>query len=121
MEFIENKAIYLQIAERICEKILTRQWQNNDRIPAVREIAVSFEVNPNTANRACDFLQKKGIIYNKRGLGFFVAEDGYNKALMYKREDFYAHQLPAFFNNMSLLNLKCEDLEKYYEEMIKNK
>jgi DNA-binding transcriptional regulator YhcF (GntR family) len=55
MEFRENQAIYLQIAELICERILLKQWASEDKVPSVRELAVQLEVNPNTVMRTYDF------------------------------------------------------------------
>ena len=51
MEFKENKAIYLQIVDRLCDDILLGKYQEEDRIPSVREYSASVEVNVNTAVR----------------------------------------------------------------------
>ena len=74
MEFGDSNAIYLQIADQLSENILLRKWSPGDRIPSVRELAVSVEVNPNTVMRTFNYLQEKGIIYNKRGIGYFVSD-----------------------------------------------
>lgn len=71
MNFKESKAIYLQIADRICDEILLGQYQEEERIPSVREYAAMVEVNANTAMRSFDYLQSQDIIYNKRGIGYF--------------------------------------------------
>ncbi len=113
MEFRENQAIYLQIADHIIENILLKKWPVGERIPAVREMAVQLEVNPNTVARTYNFLQEKEIIYNKRGIGYFVAEKGYERARAVKREEFLKHDVPAFFKKMELLEMS---LEEVYEE-----
>lgn len=115
MEFAEKQAIYLQIAEKICEFILSGQWKDNERIPAVREIAVMMEVNPNTANRAYDYLQSQGVIYNKRGIGYFIAESGYDKTILLMKNRFLEEDAPQFFKTMKLLGLTCNDLEKHFQ------
>lgn len=120
MEFAEKQAIYLQIADKVCEFILSKQWLNGERIPAVREIAVMMEVNPNTANRAYDFLQSKEIIFNKRGIGYFVAENGFEKALEYKRNRFLEEDVPQFFKTMKLLGLTCSELEMHFIQINNN-
>ena len=48
MEFKDHQAIYLQIAESVCEKILHGEWKEEDRIPSVRELGATLGVNPNT-------------------------------------------------------------------------
>ena len=112
MEFHDNQPIYMQIADYFCENILTREWKQNEKIPSVREIAVLMEVNPNTALRAYTFLQDQNVIYNKRGIGYFVTADGYSKALSMKRDEFVKRDVPQLFKTMSLLSLNCVDLEQ---------
>ena len=118
MEFNENQPIYLQIADHFCENILQRKWIPGDRIPSVREIAVSIEVNPNTVMRTFTYLQDQGIIFNKRGIGYFVSDDGYSKTRSHRKEEFVKHELPEMFKTMSLLNLTMEDIMKYHKEYL---
>ncbi|MFW5793206.1 MAG: GntR family transcriptional regulator [Bacteroidota bacterium] len=115
MEFTENQSIYMQIADVFCENILSRKWKANERIPSVRDIAIQMEVNPNTAMRAFVYLQEKGIIYNKRGIGYFVDDDGYKKALSLKRDEFINRDIPVIMKTMQLLDISCEDMEKLYK------
>lgn len=116
MEFKDNQAIYLQIADLFCEHILLEKWNAGDRIPSVREMAVSIEVNPNTVMRTFNYLQEKGIIFNKRGIGYFVADDGLQKTMDLRKEDFVKQELPRMFKDMDLLNLSLDDLKGYYEK-----
>ena len=114
MDFKDNKAIYLQIADYFCENILQKKWKEGERIPSVRETAVNIEVNPNTVMRTFNFLQDMEIIYNKRGIGYFVSEDAFDKTLSFKKEAFIKHELPALFKAMDLLSISFDDLKKYY-------
>ncbi|HSV76188.1 MAG TPA: GntR family transcriptional regulator [Bacteroidales bacterium] len=115
MKFSENHAIYLQIADYFCENILQKKWEEGAKIPSIREVAVQVEVNPNTAMRTFNYLQDKGIIYNKRGIGYFVAEDGFEKTLQLKKEQFVQEALPQMFRTMELLRMNLHDLEQQYE------
>ncbi|MDD2549589.1 MAG: GntR family transcriptional regulator [Bacteroidales bacterium] len=119
MKFAEQQPIYMQIADIFCENILSGKWKPNDRIPSVRDIAMSMEVNPNTAMRSFEFLQNQEIIFNKRGIGYFVSEDGHHKALDYKREEFLSKTVPEFFRNMYLLGIKYEEMEEYYKKSVR--
>ena len=56
MNFKESKAIYLQIADRICDEVLLGQYREEERIPSVREYAAVVEVNANTVMRSYDRL-----------------------------------------------------------------
>jgi GntR family transcriptional regulator len=116
MEFGDSNAIYLQIGDQLCEHILSEKWKPGDRIPSVREMAVSMEVNPNTIMRTFNYLQEKGIIYNKRGIGYFVSNDGFEKTRALKKEDFIHHELPVFFKTMTLLNMTLDDINEYYRQ-----
>lgn len=115
MDFRESQAIYLQIADYICEAILREKWKEGDRIPSVRELAVSMEVNPNTTMRTFNYLQDKGIIYNKRGIGYFISEDGKAKTLELKKQEFIEEEIPRFIKSMKLLGVSMEELKNFYD------
>jgi DNA-binding transcriptional regulator YhcF (GntR family) len=116
MEFNDSQAIYLQIADLFCENILMEKWKPNDRIPSVREMAVNVEVNPNTVMRTYNYLQEKDIIFNKRGIGYFISENGYEKTMELKKQDFIHHDLPRVFRTMELLKIDIDDLQNFHKE-----
>ncbi|OMP81067.1 MULTISPECIES: GntR family transcriptional regulator [Chitinophaga] len=116
MEFKESQAIYLQIADHICEQILLEKWKAEDRLPSVRELAVQTEVNPNTVMRTCEYLQQYEIIYNKRGIGYFVASDAMKRIKQLKKERFMENELPQFFRNIYLLDIELDELKTHYEK-----
>ena len=74
-DFKQDRAIYLQMAERICDEILAGKYNADDRIPSVRELAVLLEVNTNTVVKTYELLLQWEVIYTKRGLGYFVTTD----------------------------------------------
>jgi GntR family transcriptional regulator len=115
MQFRESIAIYLQIADYICERILLRQWKAGERIPAVRELAVQLEVNPNTVMRTYEFLQAQNMIYNQRGIGYFVGPDAVKNASAYRKTEFIEKELPNIFRNMYMLGMDVDDLKSRYE------
>ncbi len=114
MEFLSHHAIYLQIADQVCESILTDKWQYDNKIPSVRDMAVQIEVNPNTVARAYSHLQEKGIIINKRGLGYFITKDAMEITLREKQDAFKKTELPRIFKMMRLLNIEPEAIEELY-------
>ncbi len=116
MEFRQNQAIYLQIADHISERILSGTWAEGERIPSIRELSEDIVVNPNTVMRSYAYLQDLGIIHNQRGIGYFVAEDASRKTLELKKKNFIRRELPRIFRTMDLLNLTCEDLRTLQEE-----
>ena len=125
MDFRDNPAIYIQIAEYVCEQILLKKWTLGDKIISIRDLAISMEVNPNTVQRAYDFLQQKEIITNKRGIGYFIEASAMEKILAFRREQFIENELPVFFRNLYLLKIDLKDIktrfEKFIEDNFKNK
>jgi DNA-binding transcriptional regulator YhcF (GntR family) len=119
MKFKESKSIYLQIADRICDEILQGQYKEEERIPSVREYAATVEVNANTVVRSYDYLQGQDIIYNKRGLGYFVAQEGRERILGLRKEVFLKEELPEFFRQLKTLDISMKDVEKLYKEYLK--
>ena len=112
MDFNQNKPIYLQIADSICEKILSGEYLPDERILSVRELGISLGVNPNTIARVYEHLQGMEIIYNKRGIGYFVAPDAPEKVLKSHREEFLRNELPVVVKKMKLLGIPLEELER---------
>lgn len=119
MEFRDNKAIYLQIAEYVCEHILLGKWKADEKVPSVRELAVEMEVNPNTVMRTYELLQNKNIIINKRGIGFFVDEAAMDNVRNYRKQQFIIDDLPVVFRNIYLLNIGFDELENQYKTFVK--
>jgi DNA-binding transcriptional regulator YhcF (GntR family) len=118
MEFKDNEAIYLQIAAFVCENILTGKWTAGQKILSVRDLAVELEVNPNTVMRSYEFLQSLEIVYNKRGLGLFVADDGFEKVKAYRKQQFVQQNLPDFFKNIYLLDISMDEVRQQYEDFL---
>lgn len=118
MKFKESKPIYLQIAERICDEILQGKYPEEERIPSVREYAATVEVNANTVVRSFDYLQSQDIVYNKRGLGYFVSPGGRERILGLRREVFLHEELPEFFRQLKTLDIPLEEIERMYRESL---
>ena len=114
MEFNDKQAIYLQIVEYIYDCILTNEWQEEERIPSVRDLAVELQVNPNTVMRAYELLQSMEIIVNKRGIGNFLSINAKSVIISNRRNHFIQNELPVIFRNMNLLGVSIEDLSGYY-------
>lgn len=110
-----GQAIYLQIADYICQKILLGEWQPETKIPSVRELAVQMSVNPNTVARSYEFLKNNGIIIDRRGVGYFVETNGTEQARKYRQQEFLQNELPSFFNTLYTLGIELTGLQHHYE------
>lgn len=111
MEFHSQRAIFLQIADLLTDGILEKKWVADERIPSVRELGASIEVNPNTVMRAYTFLQDQGIIANKRGIGFFVTADAIERIIELKREEFITQEIPRLAKTLKLLNVSLDEVK----------
>ena len=115
-----SQAIYLQIADYVCEKVLLGEWRADEKIPSVRELAVQLEVNPNTVARTYEFLKQQDIIYDKRGIGYFISANGPQNAMAYRKHEFTEKEMPAVFRIMHMLGIEIEDLKTRFEKYKKN-
>ena len=113
MNFKDNKAIYLQIADLLCDEILSGTYHEDERIPSVREYAANVEVNANTCARAYDWLQGQDIIYTKRGLGYFVSHGAKQAVQDMRREEFFKQTLPELAKQMQYLGISTEQLVEH--------
>lgn len=120
MKFKDSNPIYIQIAERICDEMLQGVYTEGGRIPSVREYAAAVEVNANTVVRSYDALQNEGIIYNKRGIGYFVSEDAVERIRSMRRSTFMNEELPTLFGRMDSLGIGMQELGMLYEKWRSN-
>lgn len=120
MDFKDNPAIYIQIAEYVCEQILLKKWNLGEKIISIRDLAISMEVNPNTVQRAYDFLQQREIITNKRGVGYFTEENAMERILSFKREQFMENELPVFMRNIYLLKIDFKEIKALFDQFVKD-
>jgi DNA-binding transcriptional regulator YhcF (GntR family) len=116
MQFSNSQAIYLQIADYVCEKTLLKEWAPDQRIPSVREMAMQLEVNPNTVMRTYEFLEQQSIIYNQRGIGYFLSKDALKQAITYRKKVFFDTDLPQLFRNLFLLGMEPSELTPFFEK-----
>lgn len=109
MDFNENKPIYLQIADQILDEIEMGWLKNDQRIPSVREYASKCGVNANTVMRTYTWLQQEDIIYNQRGIGYFVASDANEKVKDMRKREFIDKELPRFIEKIRRYGINISD------------
>ena len=110
--FNPDKAIYLQMVDRLCDDILAGTYKADERIPSVREYAVALGVNVNTAVKAYDELARQEVIYNRRGLGYYVSPRSRTQILKSRRREFMQQRLPDLFRQMRLLGISIEEVNE---------
>ena len=79
-------------------------------MPSVRDVAEAMGVNPNTVMRTFEYLQGAEIIYNRRGVGYFVSPDAQQKILEKQRREFIEDDLPIIKQKMRMLGIDLREL-----------
>ncbi|MGM9695008.1 MAG: GntR family transcriptional regulator [Alloprevotella sp.] len=118
MIFKDSQPIYVQIAERLCDEILSGNYAPDSRVPGVREYSALLEVNANTTVKSYDLLAQRGIIYSKRGMGYFVSPEAAQLILEARRARFRSHTLPDFIRELHQLQISFAEVEQCFRETL---
>lgn len=116
MIFKNKKTIFMQIADRICDEIIEGKYLVDERIPSVREYCLLVEVNVNTVVKSYDYLQREGILYTKRGLGFYVSSEAIEKIISIRHKLFVDEDLPHIFHEMKMLGISIDEVIDLYKK-----
>ena len=114
MDFNNNQPIWVQIYDLMCRRIAEGTYPTAQRLPSLRDLAVELQVNPNTCVRVYNRLEQEGMIYNRRGIGYFVAERAEKRVDELWREEFIHNEIPLFFERMDQAGLSIEELKNLY-------
>ncbi len=116
--FNSDRAIYLQMADRLCDDILIGTYVEGDRVPSVRDYSIALGVNTNTAVKTYDYLGREGVIFNKRGMGYYVSPGAKEKILQDRKATFVKDKVPTLFKDMELLGISIDDLCSLYQDYV---
>lgn len=106
--FSNDKPIFQQLVDIIILKIISGSYPPGSRLDAVRELAVTAGVNPNTMQRALAEVENTGIIYTKRGDGRYVTED--TEKIDTLKKDYVSRKAEAFIESVDTLGLNEEEI-----------
>ncbi|MDD3489504.1 MAG: GntR family transcriptional regulator [Paludibacter sp.] len=120
MEFQSTKGIFQQIADTLSHRILEGKLPPGERVPSVRDLAAEFEVNRNTLLRTYSILEDAGIIVNKRGIGFFVADNAIELIMENEKKAFFANDLPDFMQKVKVLKISSSELQELIQILSNN-
>ena len=73
-DFRSGIPIYVQVVERIKERLAAGKLKPGDQLPTVRSMALELRVNFNTIARAYRILDESGIISTQQGRGTYILE-----------------------------------------------
>ena len=121
MIYHNERAIFVRIAERICDDILAGKYAEESRVPSVRELAAEYEVNTNTALRAFEVLQRDDILQQQRGIGMQVARGAKRKILNARKKEFLEKEMPDFLRRLQLVGLSIDDVSQAWQQFLEGK
>ncbi|MDO4483253.1 MAG: GntR family transcriptional regulator [Clostridia bacterium] len=75
MDFKPTAPIWLQVANEIKSDIASGALRPGEKLQSSRDLAVRYAINPNTAARVYQELEREGVCETRRGLGTFVTQD----------------------------------------------
>ena len=119
MGYENDRPIYLQVIEDISRRLIQGELALGEKLPSVREMAVQYQINPNTASRVYKEMESRGLCYTKRGMGTFITEDsGMIKTL---QSEMAENCLDTFLQGMQAIGIDLDEMiqllrERYAKE-----
>lgn len=75
LDYQSRLPIYVQIVNEIERYVMLGILKPHDQIPAIRELASTLGVNPNTVKRAYKEMEEKGLITTFSTKGTFISDN----------------------------------------------
>ncbi|GAX00569.1 GntR family transcriptional regulator [Secundilactobacillus silagei] len=108
MEFDDKVPIYYQIKTVIYDQIIAGQLAPGDKLPAIRQLAVSMTVNVNTVQRALSEMIAEGVIISRRGRGNFVTDNA--QIVEQLKQQLMTSYLKQLYDRLHRLNISDEQM-----------
>lgn len=116
-KFNPNAPIYLQIIDDIKHRIVSGELQAGQRLDSVRDLAVAFNVNPNTMQRALSELERDGLLHSERTSGRYISED--KELIRGMREEEAKELISQFIEQMKKIGYSTTELIELLSTEIK--
>ena len=113
--FDNERPIYIQLVEIIRVQIVSGKFQKGQKMPSVRELALTMKVNPNTMQKALVELENEKLIYTERTNGKYVTED---ESLIEKvKKELAKEKVNNYLNSMNDIGISYDEAIKYLQEL----
>ena len=107
MNFDPMIPIWLQVVTRIKQQIVTGELPPGLKLPGGRDLALQYGINPNTAARIYQELEREGLCLTQRGLGTFVTES--RETIEALRKEMARLAVSRFLSDLKGLGLTRKD------------
>lgn len=114
MDFDNTVPIYLQVIRQLKKDLIQGNLKLGEKMLSTRELAIEYQINPNTASRIYKELELEGICYTKRGLGTFVTED--RNVLKTIKEEMAETAIAQFVESMQGIGFTKEEVVRLVEQ-----
>ena len=115
VNFSNDKPIFLQLAEIIKGDIIAGKIKEGEKLPSVREFALSYGINPNTVQKALQILEDDGLIVTDRTNGKFVS--GGEDLIQNEREKVILQELEQFIQKMNSFGVDSKEIINLINKM----
>ena len=113
--FDNERPIYVQLVEKLRLEIVSGKLKIGERLPSVRELALTARVNPNTMQKALAELETEGLVYTERTNGKFVTA---NKELIEKiKRKLAKEKVNNYIKDMKNIGITYEESIQYLQEL----
>ena len=117
--FDNDRPIYVQLVEQLRIKIVSEKLKPGERLPSVRELALTVKVNPNTMQKALVELENEGLVYTERTNGKFVTT---NKELIENiKKELAKEKVNNYLNDMNSIGITYKEAIIYLQQLGGNK
>ncbi len=112
--FDNERPIYIQLMEKIRLEIVSGKLKKGERMPSVRELAITMKVNPNTMQKALAELENEQLIYTERTNGKFVTQN--EKRIQEVKKELAKEKVNTYLNSMKDIGISFEEAINYLQE-----
>ena len=114
MEYDPMSPIWLQVVNRIKGSIVTGALGPGEKMPGGRDLAIQFSINPNTAARVYQELERAGLCETRRGMGTYVTGD--TERIEQLRTQMAAEATDRFLRDLRAMGLNRDDAVRLLNE-----
>ncbi len=114
LEKNSSLTIHKQIYNGILQLIANKTLKVDGQLPSVRQLSSDLVINPNTISKAYKELEQNGIIYSKKGIGYFVAD---NKTTITNHKDYLINEFQKVTKDLLAAGVTKEQLKNIINNM----
>lgn len=118
-QFQSTQPIYLQIMEMIKKEIVSEKLLPQQQLPTVRDLALQYQVNPNTVQRALSELERLSLVKSDRTIGRFVSDD--LDLIQNLRQQMIMEKVETFVDDIEQLKVTQEESINYINQAFRER